>query len=112
MFKLVCKWFEFYLDIIGNWIGNGSFGNVYEGVEKESQKKVAIKVFLPNNDSKSIERDIYIGTDERLRSEYTIIYEEIINLEPNLFAIMPLMINSLNEFTTSPEPKKLLSDEV
>jgi serine/threonine protein kinase len=85
----------FYLDIIGNWIGNGSFGNVYDGIEKETEKKVAIKVFLPTNDSKSIERDINSGLDERLGSEYTIIYEEVSNYKEYIFAVMPLMKYSL-----------------
>jgi serine/threonine protein kinase len=105
----------FYLDIIGNWIGNGSSGNVYDGIEKETGREVAIKLFLPSNDSESIERDTNSGLDERLRSEYTIIYEEAFSLGKNLFAIMPLMINSLEKYLkefTSSKPKKLLSDKV
>jgi serine/threonine protein kinase len=116
MFRLVYIYLIFYLDIIGKWIGNGSYGNVYEGIEKNTKTKVAIKVFFPNNDSKSMERDINSGLDERLRSEYTIIYEEVLKLGENLFAIMPLMINSLDKylikFTTSSKQKKFLSDEV
>jgi serine/threonine protein kinase len=106
----------FYLVIINKLIGNGSFGNVYEGIEKKTEKKVSIKVFLANNDSNSMERDIKSGIDERLGSEYTIIYEEVFVYKENMIAVMPLMKYSLEkylkEFISLPGPKKLLSDEV
>jgi serine/threonine protein kinase len=107
--------FDFFLDIIGNCIGFGSFGYVYEAVEKESQKKVAIKGFLPNDDPKSMERDLDIGIDPRLYSEYTMTYVEVFNFQGYLFAVMPLMKTSLdknlNPYLLS-RGKKLLSDTV
>jgi serine/threonine protein kinase len=96
-------------------IGNGNFGYVYEAVEIDSGKKIAIKGFVPSSDPKSMERDLNRGFDPRLHSEYTMIYAELFDFNGCMFAVMPLMKNSLfqylNPYIVS-KPKKFLSDEV
>jgi serine/threonine protein kinase len=97
-------------------IGCGSFCVVYEAVVKGTSKKVAIKGFLTQDNSEPMERDVSHGLDPRLRSEYTIMYDEVFNSGESRFVVMKLMKSSLKEYLTpfisSPHPKKLLSDEV
>jgi serine/threonine protein kinase len=106
----------FLSDIVGNLLGIGSFGCVYEAAEKEEpQKKVAIKGFAPTGDSKSKDRDLNSGFDPRLCSAYTMMYMEVFEFNGHEFAVMPLMKCSLNNYLNpylSSRPKKFLNDEV
>jgi hypothetical protein len=62
-----------------------------------------------------MERDLNIGPDQRLYSEYTMTYEDVFEFEGHMFAVMPLMKSSLDKYLEpylSLQPKKFLSDEV
>jgi hypothetical protein len=73
--------------------------------------KMAIKSFKPPpaGKSKSIERDIRCGIDPRLMSEYTIVYQEVFEMQGSLSVSMPLMKITLETYLQS---KKFLNDEV
>jgi hypothetical protein len=100
---------------LGNVIGTGQYSRVYRCTftnTKGCETEMAIKSFNPINcDStdKSIERDIQHGTDPRLRSEYTIIYQEGFGMSGCFSVSMPLMKMSLDKYIQS---QNLLSDDV
>jgi hypothetical protein len=77
----------------------------------EDNVEVAVKSFLPvdSNSGKAIERDLKVGTDPRLISEYTLIYEDSFEFEGLLCVTMPLMKISLENYI---QKRKILSDEV
>jgi hypothetical protein len=60
-----------------------------------------------------MDRDLNIGFDVRLSSEYTMIYEEAFDFQGYLFTVMPLLKSSLDKYLNlSSHTKKLLIDEV
>jgi serine/threonine protein kinase len=86
-----------FVDIIKKAIGDSTTSSVvYEAVIKELNEKVAIKVFLPTDDSKF--RDFEIGLNECFFSDYTLGYYERLIFEEYLCVSMKLMEGSLQKF--------------
>jgi serine/threonine protein kinase len=109
--------FVIFLDFIEKFIGKGAAAAVYSAVLKEKKLKMAVKAYFPVKASEKlpIDRDMFIGFELRLKTEYTLKYEDTFDAGPFKCVVMELMTNSL-ENLLSPlihsNPKKYLSDEV
>jgi hypothetical protein len=77
---------------------------------------VAIKAYRPSDDNGlSMKRDILIGFEKRLESEYTLNYQDEFIAGQFHCVVMEFMNTSLNKILNpliSSSPKTLLSDEV
>jgi cell division ATPase FtsA len=87
---------------------------VYSAVlkRKEEDIKMAVKVYFPVNvdDKLGFERDMYIGFELRLKTEYTLNYEDMFDAGPFKCVVMELMTTSLENFLNpliNSNPKKL-----
>jgi hypothetical protein len=76
---------------------------------------MAVKSYNPTENSFSIERDMSIGFELRLKTEYTLNYEDSFVAGELQCVVMKLMKTSLERFLNpyiNSNPKKYLSDEV
>jgi hypothetical protein len=88
---------------------------VYSAVLKEKNIRVAVKAYYPTDNDFSIQRDLSIGFELRLKTEYTLNYEDTFDAGPFKCVVMKLMTTSLEKYLNpliNSDPKKYLSDEV
>jgi serine/threonine protein kinase len=103
------------LDKIGEIVGSGTIAVVYSSVLKETNVQMAVKCYYPTDDILSIKRDMSIGFELRLKTEYTLNYEDSFVAGKFQCVVMKLMKTSLQKFLNpyiNSNPKKYLSDEV
>jgi serine/threonine protein kinase len=114
----VCFYFSLsFLDEIKNFIGNGASADVYKCILKDTNTEMAIKVFKPTEDGKPILRDIAIGFNKELDSEYTVKYRDKFTIkcgEKNFqCVVMDLQDSSLDRFLLNRNiNEQLLTDDV
>jgi serine/threonine protein kinase len=96
-------------------IGSGSFADVYKCILEGTNVEMAVKVFRLTSNEKPILRDITIGFNKNLDSEYTLKYKDkfTINCKAGNLqcVVMDLLDNSLEKFLSN-RNEQLLSDEV
>jgi serine/threonine protein kinase len=90
---------------------------VYSAVLKDKNIKVAVKAYFPVkvNEKLHIDRDIFIGSELSLKTEYTLNYEDAFDAGPFKCVVMELMTTSLENFLNpliNSNPKKYLNNEV
>jgi hypothetical protein len=88
---------------------------VYSAVLKETNVQMAVKSYYPTDNSFSIERDMSTGFELRLKTEYTLNYEDSFTTGKFQCVVMKLMNTSLEKFLIpyiNSNPKIYLSDEV
>jgi serine/threonine protein kinase len=103
------------LDKIGKLIGFGGAAVVYSAFLKKTNVQMAVKCYNPTDNGFSIQRDMSIGFELRLKTEYTLNYEDSFVARELQCVVMELMKTSLEKFLTpyiNSEPKIYLSDEV
>jgi serine/threonine protein kinase len=103
------------LDKIRELVGSGGAAVVYSALLKETNVQMAVKSYNPTEDNFSIERDMSIGFELRLKTEYTLNYEDTFVAGELQCVVMKLMKTSLEKFLNpyiNSNPKKYLSDEV
>jgi serine/threonine protein kinase len=102
------------LDKIGELVGSGAVALIYSALLKETNVQKAVKCFFTDNVF-SIKRDMSIGFELRLKTEYTLNYEDTFVVGKLQCVVMKFMKTSLKEFLDpyiNSSPKKYLSDEV
>jgi hypothetical protein len=90
---------------------------VYSAVLKEKNVRMAVKAYFPvgGKEKLHIERDVFIGSELRLKTEYTLNYEDTFDAGEFKCVVMEFMTTSLENFLSpliASTPKKYLSDEV
>jgi serine/threonine protein kinase len=104
-----------FLDKIGKVVGSGGAAVIYSALLKETDVQMAVKSYYPTDNTFSIQRDMYIGFELSLETEYTLNYEDDFTTEKFQCVVMKLMNSSLEKFLIpyiDSNPKKYLSDEV
>jgi serine/threonine protein kinase len=105
---------QFFLDEITEYIDEGGFAFVYKCVSKDTNTEMAVKVYKVTT-LESISRDIKIGFNKNLDSEYTLNYRDKFTIEINKETfqgvVMDLFDCSLRKYLLN-QNGKLLSDEV
>jgi hypothetical protein len=84
IFFMLCN---FCIDKVLKYIDQGASAYIYECVLKEKNIKIAVKVFHP--------KEVTRGFDKRLKSEYTLIYEDKFKSGPFQCVSMKLMKTTL-----------------
>jgi hypothetical protein len=93
----------------------GGAAVVYSSVLKETNVEMAVKSYYATDNAFSIQRDMSIGFEVRLKTEYTLNYEDSFDAGKYQCVAMKLMTTSLEKFLSpfiNSEPKKYLTDEV
>jgi hypothetical protein len=88
---------------------------VYSALLRETNVEMAVKSYYATDDRFSIERDMSIGFELRLKTEYTLNYEDTFVAGEFQCVAMKLMKTSLEKFLNKyikSNPKEYLSDEV
>jgi hypothetical protein len=97
------------LDEIVKFIARGSYGSVHEALLKNNNRKMALKMF-EQLDTPSTDRDVSIGLRKDLLSDYTIIYEDVMEYKGFMYVSMALMTKSLDKIIFNQSER--LKDEV
>jgi serine/threonine protein kinase len=107
-------YFLFFVDVISKLIKKGGYGEVYEGIEKITNIKKAIKVSPAyGKEGQSMKREINIGFLKNIKSNFNISYEDSFEVGENHFLVMPLMRSSLDDkIQELKKSQKLLTDNV
>jgi serine/threonine protein kinase len=106
----------FVLDLITRYIADGGAAIVYEAEWVEKSKKIAVKVFKAVFNKSGIDREISIGFEKRIDSEYTLNYQDKFIADNFLCVTMELMETSLDRFIgihpDTSYPKVFLKEDV
>jgi hypothetical protein len=86
------------LDKIGELVGSGAAAIVYSALLKETNSQMAVKSYNPTENGFSIERDMSTGFELRLKTEYTLNYEDSFVAGELQCVVMKLMKTSLEKF--------------
>jgi hypothetical protein len=113
--KCMILFFLIFSDEIKDFIGSGVTADVYICILKETNTEMAVKVFKPTSDGGPIARDITIGFNKKLDSEYTLNYRDKFTVKSRggdfQCVVMDLLDSSLNKFLKN-QNGQLLSDDV
>jgi serine/threonine protein kinase len=96
-------------------VGSGGAAVVYSAVLKETNVQMAVKSYYPIDNVFSIQRDMSTGFELRLKTEYTLNYEDTFVAGELQCVVMRLMKTTLQKFLNpyiKSNPKKYLSDDV
>jgi hypothetical protein len=108
--------FILILDVIKRFITRGYRAEIYEALLKEKNKVIGIKMYISSEDDKEyIDRDISVGFNEKIKSEYTLEYQDKFCTGEFQCVTMELCETSLDKIVKpliSSKPKILLSDDV